>query len=85
MCKIFQIRKITELFISKKLNRWGNKFAFMRFFDIKISRKLERELDSIRIGTSKLRVNLPKYRKGEVILSNKANANTSQRLASKQG
>jgi len=46
--KIFQRwGRVEEVFISKKLNRWGNKFGFVRFSDVKNVRKLESELDSI--------------------------------------
>jgi len=51
------------VFISRKLNRWGNRFGFVRFCDVKNISKLEAELDSIRIGSMKLYVNLPRYRK----------------------
>jgi len=46
---------VEEVFISKKLNRWGNRFGFVRFCDVK---KLESELDSIQIGNMKLFANL---------------------------
>lgn len=46
-----------EEFISTKLNQWGNMFGFVRFFDVKNSGKLEKEIDSIRIGSMKLHVN----------------------------
>jgi len=49
--------------ISGKLNRWGNRFGFVRFCDVKNITKLESELDSICIGSMKLYVNIPIYRK----------------------
>jgi len=63
MLKIFhRWGRVEEVFISRKLNRWGNRF---RFCDVKNVPKLETELDSIRIGSMKLYVNLPRYRKQE--------------------
>jgi len=55
---------IEEVFISRKVNCWGNRFDFVRFWDVKNSVKLERELDAIRIGIVKLFVNFPRYAKG---------------------
>jgi len=45
----------------KKINRWGHRFGFVRFFDVRNARRLEQELDSIRVGVMKLHVNLPRY------------------------
>jgi len=66
MRKIFERRgRVEEVFISGKLNRWGNRFGFVRFCDVKNISKLESELDAIRIGSMKLYANLPRYRKYE--------------------
>jgi len=54
--------RLVEVFISTKLNRWGNRFGFLRFCEIKNVRKLESELDVIRIGNMNLYVNIPRYR-----------------------
>jgi len=52
MLKIFhRWGRVEEVFISRKLNRWGNRFGFVRFCDVKNVPKLETELDSIRIGS----------------------------------
>lgn len=50
-----------EVFISRKLDRWGNKFGFVRFFDVKNVGQLEKEVDKIMIGITKLYVNKPKF------------------------
>jgi len=69
MQKIFQRwGRVEEVFISGKLNRWGNRFGFVRFCDVKNITKLESELDSICIGSMKLYVNIPRYRKHEAHL-----------------
>jgi len=64
MRKIFQRwGRVDEVVISRKLNRWKNRFGFVRFCDIKNVYRLESELDSIHIGVMKLYVNIPRYRK----------------------
>jgi len=67
--------------ISKKLNRWGNKFDFVQYCDVKNVFKLESELDSIHIGIVKLYVNLPRYRKHD---GYKQAMSTPQGLKNKQ-
>jgi len=37
----------------------GYIYRFVRFYDVKNARKLEKELDSIRIGSMMMHVNLP--------------------------
>jgi len=64
MWNIFQRwGRLAEVFISSKLNWRGNRFEFVRFYDVRNAAKLENELDVMRIGAMKLFVNLPKYRK----------------------
>jgi len=41
---------VHEVFISKKVNRRGHRFGFVRFSDVKNARRLKYELDTIRIG-----------------------------------
>jgi len=72
--KIFQRwGRLNELFISRKLNKWGNKFGFVKFYDVKNMERLEKELDSIRIWDMKLHVNVPRYSKGYVSQGAKRN------------
>ncbi|XP_068486424.1 uncharacterized protein [Phaseolus vulgaris] len=62
MLKIFQRwARVKDAFISRRLNKWGKRFWFVRLFDVKNVGNLERELDQIYIGSRKLFVNLPKY------------------------
>jgi len=51
--------------LSRRLNRWGRRFGFVRFFEVTDIFRLEKELDQIYIGNMKLHVNLPRYRKDE--------------------
>ena len=66
MLKIFQRwARVKEVFISRRRNKWGRRFGFVRFFSVLNESKLEKELDQIFIGNMKLYVNLPKYRRTE--------------------
>ena len=62
--------RVIDVFISQRLNRWGQRFGFVRFLGVNDSRKLESQLDNIRIRNWKLHVNLPKYKRHERIISN---------------
>jgi len=54
------------VFIPRRVNQRGQRFSFVRFYDVKNVRRMKKELDSIRIGTMKLHVNLPRYLKRDV-------------------
>jgi len=60
--------RVHEVLISRKVNRWGQKFRFVRFIDMKNVRSLEHELNAIIIGTIKLHVNLLRYSKRDTEL-----------------
>jgi len=64
MHKVFQKwGRVKEVFIARRLNKWGRRFGFVRFFDVGNVVRLEKELDKIYIGNWKLYVNIPKYRR----------------------
>jgi len=64
MVKVFQRQaRVKEVFISRRLNRWGRRFGFLRFFEVRNVGRLEKELDSLHVGNMKLHVNIPKYRR----------------------
>jgi len=64
MVKVFQKwARVKEVFISRRLNKWGRRVGFVRFLEEKNVRRLEGELDQIYIGNRKLHVNIPKYRR----------------------
>jgi len=58
---------VKEVFISKRLNRWGRRFSFVRFFKVENEARLEKQLDQIYIGNMRLYVNVPRYRRGRDI------------------
>jgi len=57
---------VKEVFISRRLNRWGRRFGFVRFFEVSNAGRLEKELDNIYIGHRKLHVNVPRYRRADL-------------------
>ncbi|XP_068483402.1 uncharacterized protein [Phaseolus vulgaris] len=64
MVKVFQKwATVKEVFISRRLNKWGRRFGFVRFLDVKNVVRLEGDLDRIYIGNRKLYVNILKYRR----------------------
>ncbi|XP_057432943.1 uncharacterized protein LOC130725766 [Lotus japonicus] len=64
MWGIFQrYDKVWDLFISDRRDKNGRRFGFVRFRDVQNPLDLERRLDQIVIGASKIHVNLPKYTK----------------------
>ena len=67
MVKVFQRRaRVTEVFISRRLNKWGRRFGFVRFFEVRNVESLERELDSLFVGNMKLHVNVLRYRRHQL-------------------
>jgi len=69
--------RVKKVFISRRLNRWGRTFGFVRFYPIPNEAKLEKQVDQVYIGNLKLYVNLPKYRRVEVKVK-KGKSNTSR-------
>jgi len=66
MFKIFRRwARVKEVFISKRLNKWGRRFGFVRFFGVRNVGRLERDFNQIYIDNKKLHVNVPRYRRSE--------------------
>jgi len=74
--------RVKEVFISRRLNRWGRRYDFVRFYPVPNEAKLEKKLDQIYIGNLKLHVNFPKYRRAEVEVQ-KGKPSTSRHVASR--
>jgi hypothetical protein len=56
---------VGEVYIPNKLDKGGKRFGFARFKDVVDKQMLLNKLQETWIGTYKLRVNLPKFRRGE--------------------
>jgi len=66
MFKVFQRwARVKEVFVSRRLNKWGRRFGFVRFFYVRNVRWLEGELDQLIVGNRKLYVNIPRYRRSQ--------------------
>lgn len=55
-----------EVFIPPKKDKLGKRFGFVRFVDVQDQRILEEHLQDVWIGTYKLRVNIPRFERGNV-------------------
>ena len=67
MVRIFKRwARVKEVFISRRVNKWGRRFGFVRFFEVRNVGRLEKDLDQIYIGNKKLHVNILKYRRSEL-------------------
>lgn len=80
MIKIFRRwARVKEVFISRRLNKWGRRFGFVRFFEVRNVGRLEKDLDQIYIGNKKLHVNVPKYRRSEMEAKGQGSENRAYR------
>ncbi|GKV21472.1 hypothetical protein SLEP1_g31448 [Rubroshorea leprosula] len=57
---------VLAIYCSQRKSKSGSRFGFVRFLDVKNEVELERKLDQIRVGMSKLWVNRPRFKKEEV-------------------
>jgi hypothetical protein len=53
--------RVREVFIPNKRNKYGKRFGFVRFLDVKDPKSLETKLDNIKMNETKLHVNLPRF------------------------
>lgn len=53
--------KVGEVYIPKKLNKWGKKFGFVKFKDVEDSEELEGKLKNVRCGDFRLWINLARF------------------------
>jgi len=64
MWKVFQRwGRVSDIFISRRLNIKRQRFRFVRFMGVQNVRELEKSLSSVWIETWKVIVNRPKYNK----------------------
>lgn len=57
--------KVKEVVIPDRRNKAGKRFGFVRIWDVIDSKSLERRLDNIIIGSTKIHVNLPRFSRAE--------------------
>ncbi|KAK9073481.1 hypothetical protein SSX86_007805 [Deinandra increscens subsp. villosa] len=58
-CRIFG--RVEDVFISRKRNKAGDRFWFIKFSGVKDRRELEKVLNRVRIGNMKISVNLERF------------------------
>ncbi|GKU92387.1 hypothetical protein SLEP1_g6121 [Rubroshorea leprosula] len=58
--------RVLAIYCPQRKSKSGSRFGFVRFLDVKNEVELERKLDQITVGMSKLWVNRPRFRKEEV-------------------
>ncbi|MCI23954.1 RNA recognition motif, partial [Trifolium medium] len=56
---------VTDVFIPKKVDKWGRRFGFVKFKEVKEVDALSDRLEDVWWGNFKLRINLARFRKGE--------------------
>ncbi|GKV10568.1 hypothetical protein SLEP1_g21912 [Rubroshorea leprosula] len=54
--------RIYSIYSPEKRDRFGRRFGFIRFLEVKDKKELERQLDQIWIGHTKLRENIPRFK-----------------------
>lgn len=58
--------KVGEVYIPKKLTKWGKRFGFVKFKEVVNVEELEGKVKNVRCGEVKIRVNLARFgREGE--------------------
>lgn len=58
--------RVIDVFIPQKRDKFGKRFGFVKFLEVKNPKALEEQLDSLWIGSYKLRVNIPAFDRGAV-------------------
>ncbi|GKV10561.1 hypothetical protein SLEP1_g21905 [Rubroshorea leprosula] len=54
--------RIYSIYSPERRDRFGRRFGFVRFLEVKDKKELERQLDQIWIGHTKLRANIPRFK-----------------------
>ncbi|MCI19946.1 endonuclease/exonuclease/phosphatase family protein, partial [Trifolium medium] len=70
---------VIDVFIPKKVDKWGRKFAFVKFKEVRDLEELSRKLEDVWSGNFKLRVNRARFRKGDNKAANKSSQEENHR------
>ncbi|GKV27064.1 hypothetical protein SLEP1_g36275 [Rubroshorea leprosula] len=65
--------RIYSIYSPERRDRFGRRFGFVRFLEVKDKKELERQLDQIWIGHTKLRANIPRFKEEDRNGKKKAN------------
>jgi hypothetical protein len=55
--------RVGEVYIPQKLNKWGCRFGFVKYMEVKDVSVLERKLSDLWMGSFKLQVNISRFAK----------------------
>jgi hypothetical protein len=50
--------RVGEVYVPKKLDKWGRRFGFVKFLEVKDVEELSRKMEDVWVGSVKLRINL---------------------------
>jgi hypothetical protein len=60
--KVFgRFGRLGDVYIPKKVDKWGRKFAFVKFREVNEVEELSRRLEDVWLGSFKLRVNISRF------------------------
>ncbi|GKV16349.1 hypothetical protein SLEP1_g27004 [Rubroshorea leprosula] len=70
-----RLGRVIHIYIANKRDKWGRRFGFVRYLDVKIHREMELNLSRIKVGKWRLQVNLAMYNEenGSVGMSRREN------------
>jgi hypothetical protein len=50
--------RVGEVYVPKKLDKWGRRFGFVKYLEVSNVEELSKKLEDVRVGNTKLRINL---------------------------
>ncbi|GLU14523.1 hypothetical protein SLE2022_310850 [Rubroshorea leprosula] len=53
--------RVIQIYVANKKDKWGRKFGFVRYLEIKIPREMELNLSKIKVGELRIQANLAMY------------------------
>jgi RNA recognition motif-containing protein len=68
------------VFIPKKVDKWGRKFGFVKFKEVKEVEVMSEKLEDVWWDSYKLRINRARFGKGDKKEGDTSNRNQTQRL-----
>jgi RNA recognition motif-containing protein len=71
---------VGDVFIPKKVDKWGRKFGFVKFKEVKEVEVMSEKLEDVWWDSYKLRINRARFGKGDKKEGDTSNRNQTQRL-----
>jgi hypothetical protein len=74
--------RVGEVYIPTKRDKWGNRFGFVKFKEVKCVEALSNRLEDLWVGTFKIRINLSRFgRTSTKIPTEQRKSNTSEEVS----